>query len=86
MWEGKGGMIWENSTEAYTLQYVNQITSVNSMHEARHWKSVLWDNLGGEGGGSRIQDAGGYLYTYGSFMFNNIWQKPSTIVKYLSSY
>ena len=31
--EGKGGMIWENSTEPCILSYVKQITSPGSMHE-----------------------------------------------------
>ena len=42
--EGKDGMIWENSTETYTLPYVKQMTSASSVHEAGHPKPVLWDN------------------------------------------
>ena len=42
--EGGGGMIWENSTETYTLPYVKQMTSESSRHEAGHSKPVLWDN------------------------------------------
>ena len=42
--EGKGGMIWENSTETCILPYVKEMTSVSSVREARHPKSVLWDN------------------------------------------
>jgi len=42
--EGEGGMIWENSTETYTLSYVKQMTSTSSMHDAGHPKLVLWDN------------------------------------------
>ena len=47
MEEGEGGMIWENSTETYTLPHVKQTTSVSSMYEAGHPKPVLWDNLEG---------------------------------------
>ena len=42
--EWKGGMIWENSTETCTLPYAKQMTIGSSMNEARHSKSVLWDN------------------------------------------
>ena len=37
------------------------MTSTNSMHEAGHSNSVLWDNpegWGGEEGGSGVQDRG----------------------------
>ena len=37
------------------------MTSANSMHEAGHSKSVLWDNTegwDGEEGGSGVQDGG----------------------------
>ena len=54
--EGKGGMIWEDSIETCTLPHVKYMTSANSMHEAGHSKSVLWDNpegyRGRETGGS----------------------------------
>ena len=56
--EGKGGMIWENSSETYILSYVKQITSPGSMHETGcsglvHWDDpVGWD---GEGGGRGVQ-------------------------------
>ena len=39
--EGKGGKIWENSIETYTLPYIKQMTSVSLMHEAGHPKPVL---------------------------------------------
>ena len=42
--EGKGGMIWENSIETYTVPYVKQMTSASLMHEAGHPEPVLWDN------------------------------------------
>ena len=51
--ESKGGMIWENSIETYTLPYVKQMTSASSIHEAGHPKPVLWDNPEGWGGERR---------------------------------
>ena len=42
--EAGSGMIWQNTTETYTLPYVRQMTSASSMHEAGHPKLVLWDN------------------------------------------
>ena len=42
--EGKGGMIWENSIETYTVPYVKQMTSASLMHEPGHPEPVLWDN------------------------------------------
>ena len=65
--EDEGGMIWENSTETCISPYVKQMTSVSSMHEAGHPKSVVWNNpegWDGEGGGKGLR-IGGYMYTYG---------------------
>ena len=45
--EGEGGMIWENSSETYTLQYVKHITSVILAYEAGHQKPVLSYNIDG---------------------------------------
>ena len=45
--EGKGGMIWENNTETYTLSYVKQMTNVSSIHKAGHPKPVLRNKLEG---------------------------------------
>ena len=42
--EGKGGMIWENNIETYTLPDVKQMTSASLMHKSGHPKPVLWDN------------------------------------------
>ena len=42
--EGKGGMIWENSIETYTLPYVKEMTGASSIHEAGHSKPGLWGN------------------------------------------
>ena len=64
--EGKGGMIWENSTETCILPYMKQIASPGWMHETGH-SLVYWDNLegwDGEGGGRGVQD-GGHMYTHG---------------------
>ena len=51
--EGKGGMVWENSTETCILSYVKQIASPGSMHETGcsglvHWDDPEeWDEEGG---------------------------------------
>ena len=71
MGEGKGGMIWENSTETCILPYVKQMTSPSLMHETGHSKLARWDNPEGwdaEGGGRGIQD-GEHMYTHGWFMW-----------------
>ena len=44
--EGKGGMIWETSSETCILPYVKQMSSPSLMHETGHSKPVHWDNLG----------------------------------------
>ena len=68
--EGKGGMIWENSTETWILSYVKQSASPGSMHETGcsgpvHWDGPeRWDGVGGERG---VQD-GGHKYTHGWFI------------------
>ena len=63
-------MICENSTETCTLPYVQEMTSVSSLHEAGHPKLALWDNpegWGGEGGGWGLR-MGGHRHTYGRLM------------------
>ena len=68
--EGKGGMIWENSTETCILSYVKQIGSPGSMHETGCSGLVHWDDpegLEGEGGGRGVRDEG-HMYTHGWFM------------------
>ena len=49
--EGEGGMNWERSTEIYTLTYVKQTASGNSLYDARSSNSVLCDNRGVGWGG-----------------------------------
>ena len=67
--EGKGGMLWENSTEACISPYVKQMTSASSTHEAEHSKPVLWDNQrDGVGSGGRGFRTGGHMCTHGWFM------------------
>ena len=68
--EGKGGMIWEGSTEKCLLSYVKRITSLGSIHETGCSELVHWDDpegWDGEGSGSGIQD-GEHMYTHGWFM------------------
>ena len=70
VWEGEGGMIWEDSIETRILPYVKQIASPGSMHETGcsgllHWDDPEeWDR---EGGGIWVQD-GEHMYTHGWFM------------------
>ena len=42
--KGKGGMIWEYSSETCILPRVKQMTSASLMHEVGHSKLVLQDN------------------------------------------
>ena len=82
MGEGKGGMIWENSTETCVLPYVKYTTSSSLMHETGHSKPVHWDNpegWGAEGGGRRFWDRGTHVYPW--LIHVNVWQKPPNIVK-----
>ena len=68
--EGKGGMIWENSTETCILPYVKQIASPSSMQETGCSGLVHWDDpegWDGEGVGRGVQD-GEHMYTHGWFM------------------
>ena len=69
--EGKGGMIWENSTETCILPHVKEMTGPSSVHATGHSKPVHWDNPEGwmverEAGGD-IQ-GWGHMYTCGWFM------------------
>ena len=66
VWEGEGGMIWENNIETCILRYVKQITSQGLMHETGCSGLVHWDDpegWGGEGGGRGVQD-GEHMYTH----------------------
>ena len=71
VWEGEGGMIWENSIETCTLTYVKKIYSTGSMLEAGCSGLVHWDDperWDGEGGGREGQDRE-HMYTHGWFMW-----------------
>ena len=68
--EGKGGMLWENSTETRILPHVKQIASPGSIHETGHSGLAHWEDpegWDGEGGGRGVQD-GEHMYTHGWFM------------------
>ena len=83
--EGKGGMICENSIETCILPYVKQMTSASSMHEARHSKPVLWDNLEGWSGkvvGGGVQDGGTHVHPW--LIHVSVWKKPSQYCNYPS--
>ena len=83
MGEGKGGMICENSIETCILPYVKQMTSASSMHEARHSKPVLWDNLevwSGKVVGGGVQDGGTHVHPW--LIHVDVWQKPPHYCNY----
>ena len=72
--EGRGGMIWENSTETCILPYVKQMISASSMHEAGQPKLGLWDNPEGqsrEGSVRGVQDGGTYVYLW--LIYVEVW-------------
>ena len=78
--EGKGGMIWENSTEACILSYVKQIAGPGWMHVTECSGLVHWDDpeaWDGEGGGRGVQD-GEHICTHGGFMW--MYGKTTTIL------
>ena len=80
MWEGKGGMIWENGIETCILSYVKWITSPGSMHDTGGSVLVHWDDPEGqygEEGGKGVQD-GEHIYTRGGFM--SMYGKTNTIL------
>ena len=62
--EGKGGMIWENSTETCILSFVKQTASPGSMYGTG---LVHWDDPEGWEG-EEVQD-GEHMYTHGWFMW-----------------
>ena len=69
VWEGEGGMIWENGAETCKLSHVKWIASPGSMHDTGCLALVHWDDpegWDGEGGGSGVQD-GEHMYTNGRF-------------------
>ena len=74
--------LYKNVSGTYTLPYVKQMTSENSMYEAGHPKLVLcdnpegWDGVGG-GGRSRMQGTDVYLWS----IRVDVWQKPSQYCK-----
>ena len=62
--EGKGGMIWENSTEACILPYVKQIASPGLMNETGLSGLVHWDDpegWDGEGSGRGVSGWGTHV-------------------------
>ena len=70
VWEGEGGMIWENGIETCIISYVKWSASPGSMHDTGCSVLVHWDDpegCYGEGGGSGVQ-YGKHMYTRGRFM------------------
>ena len=78
MGEGKGGMIWENGTEACILSYVRQITSPGSMHETGCWGwctgMTQRDGMGREVGGWGTRVHPWQIHV-------DVWQSQYNIVK-----
>ena len=78
MGEDKGGMIWENGTEARIVSYVKRITSPGSMHDTGCSGLVHWDNSegwygeGGSGWGTRVHSWQIHV---------DVWQNRYNIVK-----
>ena len=79
--EGEGGLIWENSTETYTLPDVKQITSANLMCDAGHPKPVLCDSLMDGRGGRRVFRMEGTHECLWPLHID-VWQKPSQYSNY----
>ena len=80
LWEGEGGMIWENGTITCILSYVKRIARPGSMHDTGCLGLVHWDDpegWDGEGGGSGVQD-GEHMYTCGGLM--SMYAKTKTIL------
>ena len=80
LWEGEGGMIWENGIEIRIISYMEQVVSPGSMQDTGCLGLVHWDDPEGwygEGGGRRVQD-GERGYTCGGFI--SIFGKTNTIL------
>ena len=68
-------MIWENTIETCTLQYVKWMTGADSMHYTRNSKLVLWDNpegWGGEAGGRSSGRWDTYTHMADSCQFSSV--------------
>ena len=82
---GEGGMIWEDSTETYTLPYVKQPATVSLMCDTRNQsrRSVTaWrDGVGRAGGGGFSRD-GTHAHLWP--IHADVWQKPSQYCKVIT--
>ena len=74
--EGKGGMIWESSTETCILSYVKQITSPGSMHETECSGLVHWDDPEGWEGRDVGGGSGWGTHVHPRLIHVNVLQKP----------
>ena len=66
VWEGEGGMIWENGIETCILSYVKWIASPGLTHDTGCSGLVHWgdpEGWYGEGGGREGQD-GEHVYGF----------------------
>ena len=86
MAEGKGGMIWENSTETCILSSVKQITSPDWMHETSAWGwctgMTQRDRMGRKVGGGLESGWGRHVKPW--LIYVNVWQKPLQYCKVIS--
>ena len=91
VWEGEGGMIWENSIETYTLPYAKQIASGSLLYDAGNPKLRLWDNLeewhgaGGGSGGRGVWFEREGTCVYLMLVNVDVWQKPPRYCKVSAS-
>ena len=91
VWEGEGGIIWENSNETYTLPCAKQIASGSLLYDAGNPKLMLWDNLeewdgaGGGGGGRGVWLEREGTCVYLMLVNVDVWQKPPLYCKVSAS-
>ena len=82
LWEGEGGMIWENGIETCIISYKKRIASPGSMQDTGCLGLVHWDDPerwygdGGRRGGSRW---GTCVYLW--WILVDVWQNQYNIVK-----
>ena len=84
MGEGEGGMIWENSIEAYVLSSVKQIASPGWMHETMLRAGALGWPRGMGWGGRWVESSGWGTFVNPWLIHANVWQEPLQYCKLIS--